>query len=107
MRMLAWGIVVAGLVTGLAGQLMVIIESELLYRKLLVAPNDETARLAHDSLSLWPAVQIGAAIATVGFLLLVLRLLRARLLRRRIFARLVGSTATGSSRADDLPQPGC
>jgi hypothetical protein len=77
MRRLAWGLVVTGLVTGLAGELLVIMQNEL---------------MAPDDLSLWPAVGIGAAIATFGVLLLVFRPLYARLLRQRIFAGLVRST---------------
>ena len=64
MRRLAWGLVVSGLVTGLVGELLVILQDE-------------------DNLSLWPAVGIGAAIAASGLLLLVLRPLYTRLLRRR------------------------
>jgi len=74
MRRLAWGLVITGLVTGLAGELLVIIQNE------------------HDNLSLWPAVGIGTAIAAFGVLLLVHRPLRARLLRRRNFGGLVPST---------------
>ena len=73
MRRLAWGLVVTGLVTGLVGELLVILQDE-------------------DNLSLWPAVGIGAAIAASGLLLLVLRPLYTRLLRRRNFAGLVPST---------------
>jgi hypothetical protein len=98
MRRLAGGIVVTGLVTGLAGEPLVITESQFLYRKLLVAPNDDAARLAHDNLLPWLAVETVAAIATVGFVLLVLRLLYARVLRQRIVAGLDRSPATGSSR---------
>lgn len=65
MRRLAWGLVTAGLVTGLAGELLIIIQDE------------------QDDLSLWPAVGIGAAIAAFGLLLLVPRPLYTRLLRRR------------------------
>jgi hypothetical protein len=85
MRRLAWGLVVAGLVIGLAGELLVIIENELLHSGLLVAPTDDAVRLAQDNLSLWLVVGIGTAIAAFGLLLLVLRPLCARLLRRRIF----------------------
>jgi len=93
MRRLAWGLVVAGLVTGLAGELLVIIiQDELVYRELLVAPSDDAVRLAQDRLSLWPAVGIGTAIAAFGVLLLGLRPLCARLLRLGIFAGLVRST---------------
>ena len=93
MRRLAWGLVVAGLVTGLAGELLVIIiQDELVYRELLVAPSDDAVRLAQDRLLLWLAVGIGTAIAAFGLLLLGLRPLCARLLRLRIFAGLVRST---------------
>jgi len=74
MRRLAWGLVIAGLVTGLAGELLIIFQDE------------------QDNLSLWPAVGIGAAIAAFGLLLLVPRPLSIRLLRRRNFAGLVPST---------------
>ena len=74
MRRLAWGLVITGLVSGLAGELLVIIQNE------------------QDNLSLWPAVGIGTAIAASGLLLLVLRPLYAHLLRRRNFAGLVPST---------------
>lgn len=73
MRRLAWGLVITGLLTGLAGELLVIMQNE-------------------DNLSLWPAVGIGAAIAAFGLLLLGLRPLYARLLRRRILPGLVRST---------------
>jgi hypothetical protein len=92
MRRLAWGLVVVGLVTGLAGELLVIIHNELVHRELPVPPSDDAVRLAQDNLSLWPAVGIGTAIAAFGLLLLVLRPLHARLLRRRNFAGLVPST---------------
>ena len=74
MRGLAWGLVIVGLVTGLAGELLVIIQDE------------------QDNLSLWPAVGLGTAIAAFGLLLLVLRPLYDRLLRRRNIAGLVPST---------------
>ena len=75
MRRLAWGLVVTGLVIGLAGELLVVIKDE------------------QDDLSLWAVVGIGAAIAAFGFLLLGFQPLYARLLRRRRkFAGLVPST---------------
>jgi hypothetical protein len=74
MRRLAWGLVITGLLTGLTGELLVIIVDE------------------QDNLLLWQAVGIGAAIAAFGLLLLVLQPLCARLLRLRIFAGLVRST---------------
>jgi len=75
MSRLAWGLVVTGLVIGLAGELLVVIKDE------------------QDDLSLWAAVGIGAAIAAFGFLFLGFRPLYARLLRRRRkFAGLVPST---------------
>ena len=74
MRGLAWGLVIVGLVTGLAGELLVIIQDE------------------QHNLSLWPAVGLGTAIAAFGLLLLALRPLYDRLLRRRNIAGLVPST---------------
>jgi len=75
MSRLAWGLVVTGLVIGLAGELLVVIKDE------------------QDDLSLWAVVGIGAAIAAFGFLLLGFQPLYARLLRRRRkFAGLVPST---------------
>ena len=73
MRRLAWGLVITGLLIGLAGELLVIIVDE------------------QDNLSLWQAIGIGAAIAAFGLLLLVRRPLYARLLRRRNFPGLVPS----------------
>jgi hypothetical protein len=106
MRRLAWGLVITGLVIGLAGEFLVIAQHELLHRELLVAPTDISVTLAQDNLSLWQAVGIGTAVAAFGLLLLVVRPLYARLFRRRIFAGLVGSTRDGSSSTDDLTRPG-
>jgi hypothetical protein len=75
MRRLAWGLVIAGLLTGFAGELLVIFVDE-----------------QDDNLLLWQAVGIGTAIAALGLLLLVRRPLYARLLRRRNFPGLVPST---------------
>jgi hypothetical protein len=91
MRRLAWGIVVTGLLTGLAGEFLAIIQSELLYRALPLAPNDEALRLAHADLSIWPAVGLGTAVAAVGLLLLGLRASCASLVRLRLFVGLVHS----------------
>jgi hypothetical protein len=86
-RRLAWGLVVTGLVIGLAGEILVI-GQELLYGDPLPAPGDDAVRLrlAQDHLWLWPAVMFGAAMAALGLLLLVLY---AHLLRQRILAELV------------------
>jgi hypothetical protein len=73
MRRLAWGLVITGLLTGLTGELLVIIVDE------------------QDNLLLWQAVGIGAAIAAFGLLLLVRRPLYAHLIRRRNFPDLVPS----------------
>ena len=93
-RRLAWGLVVTGLVIGLAGEILVI-GQELLYGDLPAAPGYDAVRLrlAQDHLWLWPAVMFGAAMAALGFLLLVLY---AHLLRRRILAEMVRSTRDGS-----------
>jgi hypothetical protein len=84
-RSFAWGLVVTGLVIGLAGEILVI-ENELVSREL---PG------ADEPVSLWPVVGVGAAIATLGLLFLVLRPLYARLLRRRLLAGLVKITRNG------------
>jgi hypothetical protein len=54
-RSFAWGLVVTGLVIGLAGEILVI-ENELVSREL---PG------ADEPVSLWPVVGVGAAIATL------------------------------------------
>jgi hypothetical protein len=64
MGRLAWSLIVAGLVIGLAGELLIVIEDEQ-------AP-----------FSFWQAVGVGSSITAVGLLLLVRRPLYARLLRR-------------------------
>ena len=74
MRRLAWGLVITGLLTGLTGELLVILADE------------------QDSLLLWQAVGVGTAIAALGLLLLVRQPLYARLFRRRNFPGLVPST---------------
>jgi hypothetical protein len=65
MGRLAWSLVIAGLVIGLAGELLIVIQDE------------------QAAFSIWQAVGVGASITAFGLLLLVRRPLYARLLRRR------------------------
>jgi len=84
MRRLAQSLIVAGLLTALAGETLVILDREAaVYYELASSPRD-TLRLAPLPLSIWSAVGIGTAICALGVIILVLRPLGGRLRRRLI-----------------------
>ena len=82
MRKLAHAFIVAGLLTALSAEVLVILDREASRSQELVAGPHDSLRLASTSLSIWSAMEIGAAISGVGVLLLLLRPLVARLRRR-------------------------
>ena len=84
MRRLAHALIVAGLLTALAGEILVILDREAaIVHQLVSGPGDSLIEVPR-SLSLWSAVGIGTAISGAGVVLLVLRSLAARLGRRSI-----------------------
>ena len=88
MRRLAHGLIVAGLLTALAGETLVILDRETaIYQELASSPRDPL-RLGPLPLSIWSAVGAGAAISASGVVILMLRPLGRRLRRRLISSNL-------------------
>ena len=86
MRRLAHGLIVAGLLTALAGETLVILDRETaVYQELTSSPRDPL-RLGPLPLSIWSAVGAGAAISASG--VVILRPLGRRLRRRLISSNL-------------------
>lgn len=88
MRRLAHGLIVAGLLTALAGETLVILDRETaVYQEPTSSPRDPL-RLGPLSLSIWSAIGAGAAISASGVVILMLRPLGRRLRRRLISSNL-------------------
>ena len=88
MRRLAHGLIVAGLLTALAGETLVILDRETaVYQELGSSPSIPL-RLGPIHLSIWSAVAAGTAICASGVVILMLRPLGRRLRRRLISSNL-------------------
>jgi len=77
MRKLAHGLIVAGLLTALGGEVLAVLDHEAGYSGELILGS---GRLVTISVSIWSALAAGAVISGVGVGLL---LLRSQIVRRR------------------------
>ena len=77
MRKLAHGLIVAGLLTALSGEVLVVLDHAAGFHRELILGS---GRLSSISVSIWSALGAGAVISGVGVGLL---LLRSQIVRRR------------------------
>jgi hypothetical protein len=88
MRRLAHGLIVAGLLTALTGETLVILDRETAVDQELASSPRDPLRLGPFPLSIWSAVGAGTAISASGVVILMLRPLSRRRRRRLISSKL-------------------